>query len=242
MVRRAVIFWGGLVLAANACGQVSGNDAQTSSAGGNAGAGGKTVDAGQGGAGAAVNGSGGAGCASTPSGCAGSGGSSVPDSGQIGHDGGTRSPGSTTITFSAEGGMYCRHGCDGPAELSIGVAQGQSFILTGECDVSCATCANMECPPLVCAPDDAVTGASFTWDGSYFAESKCGAGVSCVTPRFAPPGRYTATFCATPGAITGLHGGTAECTPLGPAQCTSIEFDFPSTTVATGTLTPAITQ
>jgi hypothetical protein len=77
------------------------------------------------------------------------------------------------------------------------------------------------------------------WNGSYYARSTCGTGTSCVESVFAKPGKYTATMCATPGKLAGPDGSVqGQCVPSGPAKCSSVVFDFPSGTVAKGTVGP----
>jgi hypothetical protein len=84
----------------------------------------------------------------------------------------------------------------------------------------------------------AITGGQLEWDGTYGAQSTCGMGTACVGAAYAKPGKYTATMCATPGTLVASDAGPAQCVPSGPAKCGHVEFDFPSSAVAMGTIGP----
>ena len=118
--------------------------------------------------------------------------------------------------------------------MTIKDASGRVLQFGNLCTNDCATCKLSLCPALPCFPDGVVKGARFDWDGHYFAQSTCGAGMTCLAPQYAKPGRYTATFCATPGTLT--NDSLPQCVTSGPAQCTSVEFDYPSSNVVKGTL------
>ena len=148
------------------------------------------------------------------------------------------SPGKASIEFTVTGGSYCHHGCDGPPSVNVVDSAGHGLELGSNCYTDCRSCSISGCPPGPCSQDGIVTGANLNWDGSYLATSTCGPGTSCLEPAVAPPGKYTATFCATPGKLMGPDGGFQQCVPSGPAKCASVKFDFPSSTVVKGTVGP----
>lgn len=156
------------------------------------------------------------------------------------------SPGKATIEFTVTGpNSYCMTmQCLAGTVPSIDIkdASGHSlFNITASCsDVSCSTCQPSPCPGYYCPPPSGVvvTGSKLEWDGSHTVASTCGAGTSCIETVYAPPGRYTAEMCATPGKLTGLDGGVQQCVTTGPAKCSSVDFDFPSSTVVRGTVGP----
>jgi len=148
------------------------------------------------------------------------------------------SAGTATIVFSVSpGSQYCSQHCIGGGSISVADASG-TLDFSNWCQTDCATCQGTLCPPVACAPDEAITGARLDWDGKYYASvrDKCGAGTTCLEQRTALPGKYTAKFCATPGTMSGVDAGSPTCSPTGLEKCTSVEFQFPSSAVATGTL------
>lgn len=179
------------------------------------------VDASSGGTGGAGGQSGGGGQPST----GGSGGR--------GGAGGGTSPGTIDITFDVEDrGAYCRQddGCSLGSAVVISSADGRAMTLNaGWCPTMCDDCAPQPCPGLACMPVGVeVTGASLTWDGTFFESGTCGAGTPCVSRRFAPAGSYVAEFCATRGSIqTPGTNGDSECVASGSPECVSVEFDLP---------------
>lgn len=155
--------------------------------------------------------------------------------------GGSTSPGKASIEFTTTPLVsYCRPSACGEPTIGIKDAAGNALELFTTCtDVSCASCSQSGCPNFFCPPTGAVvTSAKMDWDGTSYVTSTCGAGTSCMELRYAKPGKYTATFCATPGKLTGPDGGTRQCVASGPAQCGQVEFDFPSATVVKGTVGP----
>jgi hypothetical protein len=152
--------------------------------------------------------------------------------------GGT-SPGSASIVFSVPA---ARHFCwvsqcgEGPA-ISVKEPAGKVLGLATSCStVSCASCTSSPCPGFACQPSAlAVTGASLQWDGGYYTGSTCGEGTACSALTYALPGN-TATLCATPGTLAGMDAGASRCVPTGPMECSSVDFDFPSTTPVNGVL------
>jgi hypothetical protein len=137
-----------------------------------------------------------------------------------------------------KGGTYCHQGCDGPPTISVANSSGLAFVFDNVCQTDCRTCELTQCPPGPCYQDSTVAGATLNWDGSYYGAWTCGSGTSCLEPTFAPPGRYTATYCATPGTLHKPDGGAAQCVVSGPEKCTSVDFDFPSMTVVKGAVGP----
>lgn len=160
----------------------------------------------------------------------GAGGSTATDASSV-------SSGKASIEFTVTGrDSYCGPGCPAPA-ISIMDSEGRTLTLEEGCQTDCRTC--LPAPCIYCpAIGVAITDVKLDWDGTVYVASACGAGNACAKSRFAPPGRYTATFCATPGKLTGPDGGIQQCVNTGPSKCGSVEFDFPSTTVVKGTVGP----
>jgi hypothetical protein len=80
------------------------------------------------------------------------------------------------------------------------------------------------------------SSGTLNWDGSYYFQSVCGTGTECFGSTFAKPGKYTATFCATPG--TADPTSATGCDASGPDKCATVDFDFPSSGTVTGTVGP----
>jgi hypothetical protein len=99
----------------------------------------------------------------------------------------------------------------------------------------CATPCSMECPHPVCstiACGGSGTGVEIreieqTWDGAYLESSYCGDTIACYTSRFAPPGRYIARLCATPGALSTSSAGPPTCNAQAESKCVEVPFDLP---------------
>jgi len=146
------------------------------------------------------------------------------------------SPGKASIEFAVTGPeSYCAPICPAPA-IKIEDSSGHELLLTETCRVDCGTCIE-QCPSCLNVAS-AVTGIKVDWDGTVYTGSTCGAGLSCVEATFATPGKYTATFCATPGTLIGPDGGLHQCVTTDPPKCGSVTFDFPSSTVVKGTVGP----
>lgn len=172
-------------------------------------------------------------CGSGGGGSGGSGGSSGASSGGAG---GGVSPGKVSIEFTVTGPeSYCAPICPAP-EIKIQDSSGRALILTEFCQVDCGSC--FKTCPFCLNVGTAVTGIKMDWDGTVYQGSTCGAGSSCVEPTFASPGKYTATFCATPGTLTGPDGGLGQCVTSGSPKCGTVIFDFPSSVVVKGTVGP----
>jgi len=177
-------------------------------------------------------------CGGDTTGSSGGGGSSSTGGG-TGTGGAGGSLGMASVEFTVVGpATYCHKDCMGPPSITVTDSAGRTLGFGGLCRVQCDTCMLSACPPVACQMDGPVTGATLNWDGSYSASSTCGPGTECLSPSMALPGRYTATFCATPGTLTGPDGGFQQCVTSGPAKCAPVEFDFPSTGVVRGTLGP----
>jgi hypothetical protein len=76
------------------------------------------------------------------------------------------------------------------------------------------------------------------WTGAYLGDSTCGSGTACEKPMFAAKGKYTAQFCATPGTMTHRDGGASYCKQSGAQKCTTVDFDYPTSSTVRGTLGP----
>lgn len=153
------------------------------------------------------------------------------------------SPGTATIEFSVAGtDSYCMESrcSEGPSIDIEDSSRHSLFTVSASCaSVSCDTCSTSPCPGYACFPMGvAVTGATLQWDGGYNVTSTCGAETSCVAKAYAAPGKYTATFCATPGTLTKPVGGTPHCTTTSQQKCGSVTFDFPSSTTVKGSVGP----
>jgi hypothetical protein len=85
-------------------------------------------------------------------------------------------------------------------------------------------------------PDAVVHGTKLEWDGTYYAQSTCGSGLTCAAKAHAKPGKYTAAFCATPGELGVVANNVAQCVRSGAELCRTVEFDFPADTVVKGSL------
>jgi hypothetical protein len=208
----------------------TGSGGATGTGGSLAAGGGAGVGGGSGGAGAST-GTGGTTTAGGTTGVDGSGGTSAGGTGGV-------SPGNASIEFTVTGGPFCHHGCDGPPAIAVADSTGHGLELASNCYTACKSCSISGCPPGPCYQDGVLTGAKLDWDGSYLATSTCGPGTSCLEPAVAPAGKYTATFCATPGKLTGPDGGFQQCVTSGPPKCGSVEFDLPSSVVVKGTVGP----
>ena len=153
------------------------------------------------------------------------------------------SPGTVTLQVVLPSGeTFCDENasCSSTQHLTLTTASGQPLALNPVgCGVSCASCAPIPCPevPVIACPAGnygvAVTGSTFTWDGTYSENDACeptGASVAinCVAQKIAAPGTYVAQFCATPGTLSPTDGGGQLCTPSGASECGSVEFTFPS--------------
>jgi hypothetical protein len=148
-------------------------------------------------------------------------------------------PGKVSIEFKVIGpASYCS-GCGLPP-ISLRDAEGRELMLSAGCDLDCETCAGLlpSCHSIICAAVN-VTGQTLDWDGSYYTTSTCGAGKQCAQSVIAKPGRYTATMCASPGALNGPRTSSdTTCVLTEPAKCGSVGFEFPSSMVVEGTVGP----
>jgi hypothetical protein len=158
--------------------------------------------------------------------------------GSSGFDAGI-SPGTATIVFTVAGtDSYCATENDcGYGSPSIGI-DGLNTEGSSCTSLDCDTCRAFGCLEIACQNETgvAVTGGQLEWDGIYDTQSTCGTGTACVLATYAKPGKYTATMCATPGTLIASDAGPVQCMPTGPAKCGHVEFDFPSSVVAMGTI------
>jgi hypothetical protein len=148
------------------------------------------------------------------------------------------SPGAVTFVLSvAPGTPFCDQLSCGSSSghLVISDESGQVVPPAGSpcTGVACDSCLPIACPLLavLCPAPEGVpyVGSTSTWDGAYTGSSTCGASqTSCFETRYAPPGRYLARFCATPGTVTQPDAGLPVCTASGPTACTETWFDFPA--------------
>ncbi|HLK90719.1 MAG TPA: hypothetical protein VKZ18_12530 [Polyangia bacterium] len=129
--------------------------------------------------------------------------------------------------------------CDPPScypiqHVSIHASDGT--LLTYYAGAGCLPTCSDSCQPIVCptlCPADDIDGARLTdlqliWDGRFTKMSTCGGGITCVDIQRVPPGSYVATFCVTPGDVSGPDGGRAvTCTQTGPQECMDVPFSYP---------------
>jgi hypothetical protein len=139
---------------------------------------------------------------------------------------------------------YCDQtsGCTGPTHFEILTADGKSLTFSQPlCSVACsASCSLAICPLGVCiAPHGSMfTGAQMDWDGSFYSTSTCGTNnVSCYQKNQAPPGKYIARMCGTPGKLDNPDAGfQANCVASGPQVCVDVSFAYPGPTPVVGAL------
>lgn len=199
---------------------------------------------------AAVVGCGGSSSGSSGGGGGGSGGSGANSgtgaSAGTGASGGSAgSPGSANFDFQINNGKsYCRStdGCDFGSNISVKDASGKVLGRSaGFCHTPCDTCEQLPCPGIACQVlhGEPVTGEQITWDGSYYQGGTCNGSTQCLTKLFAPPGKYTAVMCATPGDLVddaSLPSDLKACKPSGPQECVEVPFDFPSAQTVSASL------
>ena len=101
----------------------------------------------------------------------------------------------------------------------------------GGCSPACDECTPVPCPPPYCPASEPVPaeGFSFDWHGKVWTQGTCGEkDILCVNPSCAPPGRYTARFCAFP--LEGGGGDPIACEDQASStpKCVEVPFDYPS--------------
>ncbi len=134
---------------------------------------------------------------------------------------------------------YCQQAECGPSSsVTIKDAGGNTLVrYPGDCYTPCETCEALPCPGFACQPQGyAITGESFTWDGTYYAQDTCNSAMACAAHSYASPGTYTAVMCATPGTLAPDQNQVDQCTPTGPVECVEVPFEFPGGSTVTGTL------
>ncbi len=143
------------------------------------------------------------------------------------------SPGTVTVRLPLPSGRsFCDQisGCAGVSHVSFRTQAGQSLeVGTRYCGLQCSTCLALPCPAIpACGQGGgvAITTVEASWDGSYVESSTCGNAVACTRQRFVRPGRYIASLCATPGAVT-MEGAAPLCTATAPTECVDLPFDLP---------------
>ncbi len=172
-------------------------------------------------------------CLGLFAGCGGSGSSDSPGSG-----GGT-SAGNAHVVFQiGNGKSYCTtSNCGSIGGPGIKDASGKALRLSaGDCYTPCDTCEMLPCPGAACqeAHGVAITGGELKWDGHHFEQGTCNGSVSCFRRVFAPPGKYTARMCATPGDLVDAPPSQLkQCQASGPQECVDVDFDYPSTAPVT---------
>jgi hypothetical protein len=172
-------------------------------------------------------------------GAGGDGGTSPDVRADTATDAAERSAGSVTLQLTVSSMTpYCDEGttCGFPQHIFIRDPAGRTLTTALPfCQTTCsAECRPAPCPGIACVPmATRFTDERVVWSGVYYEGAQCGAGVPCSNQRFAPPGRYVAVMCATPGTLS--DGGTGVC--IKEAQrCVEVPFDFPSPTLVEGRL------
>ncbi len=165
--------------------------------------------------------------------------------GATGSGGSAGSQGNAKFDFQINNGKsYCRStdGCDFSSNISVKDASGTVLGRSaGFCHTPCDTCEQLPCPGIACQVlhGEPVTAEQITWDGSYYQGGTCNGSTQCLTKLFAPPGKYTAVMCATPGDLVddaSLPSDLKACKPSGPQECVEVPFGFPSAQTVSGSL------
>jgi hypothetical protein len=158
------------------------------------------------------------------------------------------SPGTATLQLEVAPGQYCNLGpyCDGwRGHISVVRLEDGAVLVPATppfCGYTpCSTCEAPACIGAGCLPTPReVDDEGIVWDGAYQEPGSCDANSSCHTLRYAPPGRYLARMCATPGAIVAAPpddlGDETTCEAAGPLECDEVEFEFPSSDPVVGEL------
>src|SRR5690606_20351047 len=150
------------------------------------------------------------------------------------------SPGTVRLELDVEEGAFCDLTDCGLGRRHIVIfAEEAGAVLVGvgrsDCPTTpCDTCEPSACPGFACSEPEAyeLADEAFVWDGSFIERSSCGDGSACERSRYAPPGRYFAQMCATPGTVS-----DGMCVPTA-GECVSFEFDFPGDTRAAELVAP----
>ena len=223
----------------------SGGAAGGSGAGGapDAGSGGNGGVSGRGGA----SGSGGLAGTGGVGGAAGGGGAGgVRDAGKDaagGGDGGRGTCADGSVTFQIIGRAppgYCvGTGCN-TSWVSVKTADGQPLgAFFQGCVTTCDVCSPIVCPLACIAPHTLdPNGETQTWNGTYYKQGTCGAGLSCVSPQCILPGTHlVATMCASPriNPDSGLF-----CQGSDTPRCVDVPFVFPTIQIVTGNVDPVL--
>jgi hypothetical protein len=142
-----------------------------------------------------------------------------------GGGGGACSSGTMTFTMTAaNAAAYCvGSGCSTDF-VTIIDPSGHELVIDQPCITDCTACAPTQCPALCPAPSPMKPqGEQRVWDGTYFAQSTCGASTACVAKTCAAPGHYTAKLCAYANSGSTGFCSSASSTPT----CADVAFDWP---------------
>jgi hypothetical protein len=229
----------------------SGGTSGSGGSGGTSGSGGSGGTSGSGGSGG-TSGSGGTfgagGMAGAPAG--GGGSTGVGGSGGAGgRDGGPDASNcsNATVTFQllvaqppTTNGYCVGTACSG-SWLTIKTASGDPLTAFRPfCTPLCDACGPVACPAIACVAPHAVapTGETMTWDGTYYVNSACGAGLTCATPQCMRPGTaLIATMCASPRLDP--DGGPYCYGGFQTPECVDVPFEYPSGAPVQGWIGPA---
>jgi hypothetical protein len=149
---------------------------------------------------------------------------------------GSCAAGTTTFHLTAADGRNSRY-CVGlkcsNEWLAVRTLRGERMPLALGCNSTCEACRQVDCPAICPAPTPMKQdGERLVWDGGYWPDSTCAAGLSCRSKKCAPAGRYVARMCA--GLGTSNPG--MMCLQELSEKCVEMEFDFPSATTVGGAI------
>ena len=162
----------------------------------------------------------------------GGGGDSGASDGAIG-DAGKRSAPCTGASVQFElavSGDYCQGSmaCD-VTWLTITRADGTPVTTSNYCMSDCDQCVLVGCPANCPAPTRVpAEGLKSTWNGTYFAASKCGAEqIGCMYAQCAAPGGYVAHMCVY-RATSDAGAGPGVCQGAPTPTCVDVPFTWPT--------------
>jgi hypothetical protein len=151
----------------------------------------------------------------------------VGDGGAPSSDGGGACIGATmTFTMTAaNASAFCVGAGCSTEFVTIIDPSGHELMIDQPCITDCNACAPTQCPALCPAPTPMKPqGEQRVWDGTYLAQSTCGAGTACVAKSCAAPGHYTAKMCAYANSGQGPAG---FCSVVSTPTCVDVAFDWP---------------
>lgn len=131
------------------------------------------------------------------------------------------------------GDDYCIDACMSLWLSVLPVGGGSPLAISGACTTTCAQCQPIACAP--CAPAQHLKpeGEAYSWAGSVWERSTCGAQMNaCVNQLCVPPGKYVARMCAS----RSTSDAGAYCMSSATPTCVEVPFEYPSATTVEGVL------